>query len=909
MFMVSRHKARKSIAVLLVALIAGCNGASSDGNVSSGYNGAEPTPPSADSLALSAENTVSSSRSMYSSHVLLQGKIHSSSNDGTNVVSLVEPVTELESCQDIVFDSTGYTVSFDDFVGVCVYKYYAENSAVSEQQASAYAVSVSQRNVNSEVEMFSPISETTFIGETLTIDLKNEDIAAQVPSGYQMDESVTVIGDGEATADTTKQTITYNPIQEGGFATIIYSYSNESEVKLGSISVSVSSSTNTGPEAEDFDYSKEPGAVIVNTGQEVTIDLSNHVSDADENPLQLISTESWNAAVSPVNPQDMDNLKLTFQTSKVGEHFVSYVVSDHYGGYATAMIRVEVHDPDLAPSWGNLNLDMKYYSAPLVKSDADAQGVEYVSTHIDSGAQDANVVTMNFAQAKKLCAATGRLPKVDELNALSNIGGVGPANYDSWPVEIGYWANDNGNAISVDLSSGEPNDSLNAGGQYVTCVSEGGYEIDRQNSQLTAVSNGEDQATVRVHATLNGQPAQGIELEAQVDGQAQVINAPTTDENGYATFQVIDTLAETVTFTTNVLNSSSTRSIELHFTGNPNTAKLTLTPTKNHQSVTATNIFQAKLTDANDTPLVGQNVSYSTSELVVLNPDSQQTNDLGQQSVGATLRNPNVTDPVPYTVVGSYTRPDSSIATATISMQFETNRLSNKLISTKDNSMIGLTNIVTAKFDQLTSITTNDVVTFTIEGDAVFAANQNKTISINPDFTNKQAVASITTPTNLPSNLEIAYTVQASYYDQQTERLNQRFKAALNVESDKGTLYQFPADSTLRYKDIDARCREYGLQPTQNYDGATVSVAELQKAGWERKDYGYYNGSGGPLQHIWAANGLHGPGSDNTSRHRYGGLWQYDYESFARIDQVFPGSHAFSSDSKVMEPYMCIHPK
>ncbi|MFS1918968.1 hypothetical protein [Vibrio sp. 10N.286.45.E10] len=140
------------------------------------------------------------------SHVLLEGKIHSSSQKGNNIVSSVSPLTDLESCQDISVDSTGYSVSFDDFVGVCVYKYDATNSAAPDQRASAYAISVAQKSVDNEVALFTPMPETTLVGETLVIDLKNDpNFVTEVPDSYTMDQDVTLIGEGEATADDTNQ--------------------------------------------------------------------------------------------------------------------------------------------------------------------------------------------------------------------------------------------------------------------------------------------------------------------------------------------------------------------------------------------------------------------------------------------------------------------------------------------------------------------------------------------------------------------------------------------------------------------------------------------------------------------------------------------------------------------------------
>ncbi|WP_146068396.1 hypothetical protein [Vibrio hyugaensis] len=823
----------------MLALLTGCNGASDDGNVSSGNNSTAPNPPSGESSTLSAENTVNLSRNMSSSHVLLEGKIHSSSQDGSNIISSVRPVTELESCNDISFDSTGYTVKFDDFVGVCVYKYDAENSKDPDQKASAYAISVAQKSVDSEVGLFTPISDTTLVGEPLTIDLKNDpNFVTQVPEGYTMDQEITLIGEGEATADNANQTITYTPAEEGGFAKIIYSYSNGSEVKLGNIAISVSSSPNTAPNAPDIDYSDDPDAERVNINQEVIIDLAKYVSDDDGDALQLIYTDSWNAAVSPLNPEDMNNLKLRFETTKVGEHFVSYAVSDHYGGYATGMIRIEAYDSEAKPSWGNLPLDMKYYFAPLVKSEADAQGVVYTSSHIDTEANNANVATFNLQQAKDLCAASGRLPTPDELNALSKIAGVGPAIYDGWPVEVDYWALDGGSASVVSLKSGQTSETPNAGGQYVTCVGEGGYRIDKANSKLVAIGDGEDKASVAVQATFNGEPLEGVTVEAAVTGNANLVSTTLkTDVNGYASFKVIDAISEPVTFKTNLENSTFTPTVQLQFTGNPNTADLHLTAVTDNQPLTGINVFESTLKDANGSPVAGQVIEYRTSQDLSYTPVAEQTDQNGAQRVSVQLLNPGTTS-YPYEVQAEYHRPDGSASNASLPMNFSANQLNETLLSSVNGSIApDETNWVTAVFDRVTD-PENTEVTFMIEGNAVFVENSAK--ELTKSTPNDKVVVAIkyeypviSTPTPV-----IKYQVKAVHGSTTTNTLTQWFTTTQPVEGKNYFWIQKPIDARATGTWVCAWDEEesspaYWSDDVGNGPEGDLTMHQLEKRGWK----------------------------------------------------------------------------
>ena len=780
MFQISRKKTRTSMTALMLALLTGCNGASDDGNGPSDNSSTEPNPPSGASSILSAENTVNLSRNMSSSHVLLEGKIHSSSQDGSSIVSSVRPVTELESCKDISFDSTGYTVNFDDFVGICVYKYDAENSNEPEQKASAYAISVAQKSIGSEVSFFTPISDTTLVGQPLTIDLKNDpSFVTQVPEGYTMDQEITLIGEGEATADKSAQTVTYNPTQEGGFAKIIYSYSNGSEVKLGYIAISVSSSPNTAPNAPKIDYSNDPLVEKVLVNEEREIDLSKYVSDDDGDALQLIYTDSWNAAVSPSNTADMNNLKLTFQTTKVGEHFVSYVISDHYGGYATGLIRIEVYDPESEPSWGNLQLDTKYYFAPLVKSEADAQGATYTSTHIDAQANNANVATFNLQQAKQLCTASGRLPTLDELNTLSKIGGVGPAVYDGWPVEIDYWALDGSDASIVNLTSGATGETPNAGGQYVTCVGEGDYLIDTAQSKLVAIGDGVDQASVAVKATFNGEPLEGIVVKATVTGSANLANTSlVTDAAGYAIFTILDTISEQVTFVTNIENSTSTRSAQLHFTGNPNTAELNLKALSDNQPLTGVNVFSAILQDAAGSPVAGQVIEYSQNPDLTYTPAEEQTNLDGAQQVSVQLKNPDPgSESYNYIVHAEYARPDGTITSDNLQMMFGANILEPRLRSVKDWATPPDVNAVAAVFSSMPDVTNNSVTFKISDTEEAEFPNGRREMTVKA---NKEGRATAVIEYGNREEGDHSYLVQAYTEDgQTTNKIRQHFDPAI----------------------------------------------------------------------------------------------------------------------------------
>ena len=664
-FMMRKYSKGVSVLLLLTStlLLSACGGDSSGSN-GDGGDGAPP----ANEITLTAEDVLDPIQSGSSSIVTLKNKVHSSQPSSDNFITNVTAVTQLPECQDIIADNSGYTAQFGEFVGVCVYQYDAGTAADTSVQASAYSIVAVQSEIDSEVELFGPISAATLVDQPVTIDLKNE-LLGQVPEGYTLSGEVTLLGNGSVSVNVQQEKITFSPDgAEGGYAKLIYSYSNGDNIKMGNISVSVSSTVNGAPDAPDIDYSADPDNPVININEQAVIDLAPYVSDPDGDALQLVDVDSWNAAVSPAAPEDMNNLKLNFTSTQVGEQFIYYVLSDHFGGYASGVIRVEVYDPEESADWGNLKQGMNLYYGPLTKSDADGGGIEYTSTNFDSNG--ANVATFNVNKAQASCEAVGRLPTSDELVALFGITAGGPAAYDGWPVSVGYYAQDGDSFHVVDLSTGQDAD-VNAGGQYVTCVGQGGFVIDTAQSDTEAVANGEDQALVAAQVTLNGTPVSGQVVSASVNGSASLAqDLLTTDEDGYARFYIENVKAETVIVST--LLGSNERSQSVSFIGDKATAQLSSEVTVNNQVISGgVNKVIATLTDAFDNPVAGEPVTFSVDNVdAQVSSPHWDTDGDGELVAEVVWTGGDVTQSQDVLVTSLYTRPDMLELTASELVNF-----------------------------------------------------------------------------------------------------------------------------------------------------------------------------------------------------------------------------------------------
>ncbi|WP_237667730.1 Lcl C-terminal domain-containing protein, partial [Vibrio sp. V34_P3A8T189] len=69
----------------------------------------------------------------------------------------------------------------------------------------------------------------------------------------------------------------------------------------------------------------------------------NYLIDGDKDLVQLIDVYAYNAHVSISKNASFTNTSFTFKSNKTGLHYVTYVLSDHNGGYATGVIEIYVH--------------------------------------------------------------------------------------------------------------------------------------------------------------------------------------------------------------------------------------------------------------------------------------------------------------------------------------------------------------------------------------------------------------------------------------------------------------------------------------------------------------------------------------------------------------------------------------
>ncbi|WP_104038751.1 Ig-like domain-containing protein [Vibrio jasicida] len=530
-----------------------------------------------------------------------------------------------------------------DVPDMCFYDYTVKNHPKESVHAkSASAQSNVMINLTSDPALLAPKSETAQVGETIKIDVSDPVLTA----GYTLDSEVVVLGDGVALGDGTTDEITYEANAQG-VTRLVYTMTNAdgSALLAGTVDVAVSGPGNHAPEVEDVSFTAQSDGSNYEMGNNYTLDLSPYVTDADSDDIQLVQVDAWNATVELAAPNDPKNLSFTFEASAPGAHYVTYVVSDHKGGYGVAQVRIEAYDPSMISTWGDIQMGLKLFFGPLTASEAQSSGTVMTGSHFDTNG--AFVATFNFSHAEDSCQDKGRLPTSDELIGLVGYNNDSD-NPEDWPVNLAYWASNEGIGELIDLTDGSVEPATNLGSYYVACMNEAGFVVDEAESKLEAIANGADKAVVTVKLTWNDEPAEGQLIEVSSSTNTNVTfdaTTGTTDSNGSTSFALSSLVAEDVPL--HITFNGVTLTQNVTFVADEATATLKLEVTKDKAQYTdkAGNEVEATLEDTNENPLVGRSVTFESDvgTSVIITAAPEVTDATGKQKASVVWNDSSVT--------------------------------------------------------------------------------------------------------------------------------------------------------------------------------------------------------------------------------------------------------------------------
>lgn len=315
----------------------------------------------------------------------------------------VTPMSDASNCKIDGIDGMAFSLSAEQ-VGECQFEYTVgpRDTEAFVGRASAIArVSVSETASDNTLPN---LSETTDRLTEITIDLNTMLSGDLDTSSYVVSGDISVLGTGSATAEPSTNKITFTP-NEIGVDRVLYSMSDGSTTKLGTIDIAVSDTVNTPPVAENKVLEGKLAKDML-----VTIDLTDYVSDAED----LVLLDSVRAYNAEANITSQTEHTFTFKSSQPGPHEIAYTITDGRGGYDVGQVYIEVEpDFDLVQEWEDITIadpiigaDITF-TAPVSQVLADYTNTSYSEAVLQDGVtgpQGSKVVTMSLEQAQSYCA-------------------------------------------------------------------------------------------------------------------------------------------------------------------------------------------------------------------------------------------------------------------------------------------------------------------------------------------------------------------------------------------------------------------------------------------------------------------------------------------------------------------------
>ncbi len=395
-------------------------------------------------IDLSSSNTTSSESALYLNEIV---------NLGT------EP-----SCEPVNIEGMSFILEKFDKPMVCKYKYdvtdgnnvYSSDRMVSHvisrnvplvvQNSKSFILSQKTSDVSVLPIVRTSVSDT---GSSININLEAL-LGAKYPQDenkkkYILTEDVLVLGKGSAVVNKESNVIKYNSdkYDRGGVTRLLYTLTSDFEqngqgnYEVGAIDISVSGvrGGNSTPIAKDFIW--DNNSEEIKLGVEYQIDVASNKSEDctydydqdkkvgscifDENTLdslQLVGTYSYDADVRPTYLFDLSNTKLSATFKRTGMHDIVYQVSDHYGGFAIGVIRVNIPsaDDNLPPVIKDnpliiyMNENETVYSSTIssLASDPEGNNLDFKELPIiESDLVIASIVDVDNSKAIKFTSKVG----------------------------------------------------------------------------------------------------------------------------------------------------------------------------------------------------------------------------------------------------------------------------------------------------------------------------------------------------------------------------------------------------------------------------------------------------------------------------------------------------------------------
>ncbi len=483
------HKYKFVTAISITALLFGCGGGS-DGSGTTSTPDLNPEPPPATQLI--AMDGFSVTKPDMDTKIDLSSFIRGDNVEITDAYALDDAV---QDCTVLNVEGSSLEVNATNGV-YCNFEYQVRDNRGVKAAANLQVLATNVAN-----PVLPPVSEMmTLDSSATTIDLPTALGSAWKTDFALNTGSVSVQGmdsSNEGSVTAFNNSVVFTPPTSPGWNRIVFTASDSAgQSHIGSVYVTISDSVNQAPTISDtsYDYNEAYPSYSLDAGRATSFNLGSlsglTITEPDGQDWQLISVQSFTASVSVTDPNSVTNKSFNFNAGTVGEHIVSYIIADHYGGYSSGLFRVETVAYEPAVTWTALTVNNKTYSAPLTYTQGLQQGIN-VSPNWDN---TVNNTISGFERygAIAYCSSVGLFPTVNDMNTLRNNYATGSGisgDLNHWPKSKKYLAQDSGGVmVGYDLATGTraPYDASQP--YYMTCLVSRDMSMKMINT--TIVANG-----------------------------------------------------------------------------------------------------------------------------------------------------------------------------------------------------------------------------------------------------------------------------------------------------------------------------------------------------------------------------------------------------------------------------------
>ncbi len=393
----------KYLLCLITALaLFGCGGEDDDSAIT------VPQKPNKD-IAIYAQDAIVFTSIGQTQLIDLKNKVTAEQNQSL-IISSIEPL-EKDAC--VVSNINGLLFEvYNNSASVCRLKYDVEPLSSELKGEAKGIVQIVSTNDYLSRNYLPPISKV--MEESGVIKFDSSDLL--LPAGMVVD-SVDLIGDtltgdiGDVTYDDTS--ITYQaPDSTTGTISIYYTAADKINniVVPGVIYIGVGQYDNHNPVAVDKSYGDQSIVSIGALPDGKQFDVSSLVSDIDGDDVQLVSVKSsiGNAIIS-------GNTTFQYKGVDVGKENITYIVSDHNGGYGLGSVSFNINTYLSIP---DKSQDL-IFSPPMTFSEVNSFGGVFTGTFEESGIHGftGRYPVFNSDLADAYCRARGGyLPDDPTLN-------------------------------------------------------------------------------------------------------------------------------------------------------------------------------------------------------------------------------------------------------------------------------------------------------------------------------------------------------------------------------------------------------------------------------------------------------------------------------------------------------------